>query len=73
MQHEKAIFIKQPINIFDKITHPNMVCQNTKKEWNLKNCGDFNFANNEKKRDECKKLFDAYYECFINDITKTNE
>jgi len=72
--------VKNVINIYDDIPHPNKKCNDIKEEW-TKHC----FYNENKKNKKhqnfvfykgsqvCNKLFNEYYECFLKDNTEKRE
>lgn len=69
--NEHKEIIKDVINIFDEIKHPNIKCQYTKEEW-MNFC--FHTRNKSHKTflyykgsQYCNKLFNDYYECFVED------
>jgi hypothetical protein len=61
------------INIYDNETHPNVNCQMIKNDW-IKHCDRLNKNKLSKKivlfksTDQCRKIFDDYYNCYISDV-----
>ena len=66
--------VKKVINIYDDMPHPNPKCQDIKEHWTkycFYNENKENIKHKEilyyKGSQKCNKLFNEYYECFIND------
>jgi hypothetical protein len=64
---------KKLINIYDNEIHPNENCQAIKNDW-IKHCDRLNrnkLPNGHvffKSIEECRKIFDDYYNCYISDL-----
>ena len=63
------------INIYDNKIHPNEICQKIKIDW-IKHCDRLNKNKISegivlfKSIDQCKKIFDDYYNCYISDFSQ---
>jgi hypothetical protein len=64
------------ITIYDATPHPNELCQKIKMDW-VKHCDRLNrnkLSNGIvlfKSLEQCNKIFDSYYSCYINNFNQS--